>query len=153
MIDLSNRAVAKPAEKDRVKIGWSSWGRSTRTRWQSTPASARFAGCGGILQTPWATSTLIDQYDQGTRKIPKDAAKIARRLLATGRLLEAWQRIEAAEHPRRSGGWVWGGAAHLQHSIPRRRLPMPEESQGLARRVWSDPRVSGLPTGTRRPEP
>ena len=30
MIDLSNRPIIKPAEKDRVKIGWSSSGTDLR---------------------------------------------------------------------------------------------------------------------------
>jgi hypothetical protein len=45
---------------------------------------------------------FIAQYDARTRKVPKIAAEIARRLLAAGRAEEAWQTIEATE-PRRSG--------------------------------------------------
>src|SRR5262249_50716291 len=50
---------------------------------------------------------FIEQYDERTRKVPKVAAEIARRLLSAGRAQEAWQTIEAAEHPRRSGNWDW----------------------------------------------
>ena len=39
--------------------------------------------------------------------MPKIAAEIARRLLSAGRIEEAWQAIEAAEHRRRDGGWNW----------------------------------------------
>jgi hypothetical protein len=45
---------------------------------------------------------FIAQYDEPTRKVPKIAAEIARRLLVAGRTKEAWQVIESAEH-RRSG--------------------------------------------------
>jgi hypothetical protein len=53
---------------------------------------------------------FMAQYDTKTRKVPKIAAKIARRLLVAGRIQDAWHIIEAAEHhPRRSGldelGW------------------------------------------------
>jgi hypothetical protein len=44
----------------------------------------------------------VAQYDEQTRKVPKVAAEIARRLLAAGRAKEAWQTIESTEH-RRSG--------------------------------------------------
>jgi hypothetical protein len=47
---------------------------------------------------------FIGQYDEKTRKVPKIAAEIARRLLAAGRTKEAWRAIEAAE-PGRSSGW------------------------------------------------
>jgi hypothetical protein len=39
--------------------------------------------------------------------VPKIAAEIARRLLAAGRVEDAWQAISAAEHRRRNGGWNW----------------------------------------------
>ena len=45
---------------------------------------------------------FIGQYDEKTRKVPKIAAEIARRLLAADRAKEALQMIEAAEH-RRNG--------------------------------------------------
>lgn len=55
--------------------------------------------------------TFIGQYDAPTRKVPKIAAEIAQRLLAAGRVQEAWQAIEAAtpkEHQGRNGiSWTW----------------------------------------------
>ncbi|MCX7324168.1 MAG: hypothetical protein NTZ14_06975 [Hyphomicrobiales bacterium] len=53
---------------------------------------------------------FMAQYDARARKVPAIAAKISRRLLAAGRVEDAWQTIEAAEHPRRRGdleelGW------------------------------------------------
>jgi hypothetical protein len=50
---------------------------------------------------------FIEQYDDETRKAPKIAAAIARRLLAAGRAPEAWQAIETTEHRRRNEVWDW----------------------------------------------
>jgi hypothetical protein len=50
---------------------------------------------------------FIAQYEPETRKMPKIAAEIARRLLSAGRTQEAWQAIEATEHRRRNSGWDW----------------------------------------------
>jgi hypothetical protein len=50
---------------------------------------------------------FIAQYDEKIRTVPKIAAEIARRLLAAGRVEEAWQAIEATEQPRRSSSWDW----------------------------------------------
>src|SRR6476646_1890299 len=47
------------------------------------------------------------QYEEATQKVPKITAEIARRLLAAGRVEDAWQAISAAEHRRRNGGWNW----------------------------------------------
>jgi hypothetical protein len=48
---------------------------------------------------------FIAQYEPETKKMPKIAAEIARRLLAAGRTQEAWPAIEATEHRRRNSGW------------------------------------------------
>ncbi len=48
--------------------------------------------------------TFIAQYDEKTRKVPKIAAEIGRRLLAAGRATEALRMIDAAEHRR--SGWT-----------------------------------------------
>jgi hypothetical protein len=48
--------------------------------------------------------SFIAQYDNQTRKVPRIAAHIARRLLAAGRTEEALQTIEATEHTR--SGWL-----------------------------------------------
>src|SRR5215831_8961665 len=108
MIDLSNRPVTKPAEKDRVKIGWSSAGpiyadeMAERSRLSTVRrALTEIADAAGDVDA------FIEQHEQETRKVPKIAAEIARRLLPAGRTLEAWQTIEAAEHRRRDSGWDW----------------------------------------------
>jgi len=48
---------------------------------------------------------FIGQYDEETRKLPRIAAVIARRLLAAGRAEEALQTIGATV--QRRGGWDW----------------------------------------------
>jgi hypothetical protein len=50
---------------------------------------------------------FIAQYEPETRKVPKIAAEIARRLLSAGRVQEAWQTVEAAEHRKRNASWTW----------------------------------------------
>jgi hypothetical protein len=106
MIDLSNRPVKKPAEKERVQIGWSSSGpiyedemaersRVSRTRLALMELADVLGDVDGF----------IEQYDQKTRTIPKIAAEIAQRLLAAGRIEEAWQAIEATEQPQRTSSW------------------------------------------------
>jgi hypothetical protein len=108
MIDLSNRPITKPAESDRVEIGWSSSGpiyadeMAERSRISTVrPALTEIADVQGDVDA------FIAQYEEQTRKVPKIAAEIARRLLSAGRLEEAWQAIEAAEHRRRESGWNW----------------------------------------------
>jgi hypothetical protein len=105
MIDLSNRPVRRPADKDRVKIGWSSSGplyadeMAERSR-VSTVRSALM----DIADAQGDVDGFISQYPEAARKMPKIAAEIARRLLAAGRTEEAWQTLEAAEHPKAGRG-------------------------------------------------
>ena len=108
MVDLSNRPVKKPAEKDRVKIGWSSGGpiyadeMAERSRISTVHLALR-----EIADALGDVDAFIEQYEEETRKVPKVAAEIARRLLAAGRTEEAWRTIEATEHRRRGGSWDW----------------------------------------------
>ena len=108
MVDLSNRPVEKPAEKDRVKIGWSSGGpiyadeMAERSRISAVHLALR-----EIADALGDVDAFIEQYEEETRKVPKVAAEIARRLLAAGRTEEAWRTIEATEHRRRGGSWDW----------------------------------------------
>jgi hypothetical protein len=108
MIDLSNRPVTKPAEKDRVKIGWSSSGPifADEMAERSRVSTVRLA-LTEIADALGDVDAFIEQYEEETRKVPKIAAEIARRLLSAGRAQEAWQTIEATEHRRRNSGWDW----------------------------------------------
>jgi len=108
MVDLSNRPGREPAEKDRVKVGWSSAGpiyadeMAERSRISTVRLALR-----EIADALGDVDAFIELYKEETRKVPKIAAEIARRLLAAGRAQEAWQTIEATEHRRRSGSWDW----------------------------------------------
>lgn len=107
MIALSHQPVMRPADKDRVKIGWSSSGPiyqdeiAERSR-QSTVNMA----LKDIADAQGDVDAFIGQYDEKTRKVPKIAAEIGKRLLAAGRAEEALAIIDAAEH-RKSTGWDW----------------------------------------------
>src|SRR4029077_4824329 len=108
MIDLSNRPVKKPAEENRVKIGWSSSGpiyedeMAERSRVSTTRLALT-----EIADAVGDVDGFIEQYDEKIRKVPKIAAEIANRLLAAGRVEEAWQAIEATEHRQSNSSWDW----------------------------------------------
>ena len=108
MIDLSNRPVAKSADKDRVKIGWSSAGPiyADEMAERSRISTARRV-LQDIAEAMGDVDAFIEQFDEQARKVPKIAAEIARRLLAAGRAGEAWQTIEATEHRPRNNDWDW----------------------------------------------
>jgi hypothetical protein len=108
MIDLSNRPITKPAESDRVEIGWSSSGPiyADEMAERSRISTVRLA-LTEIADVQGDVDAFIAQYEEQTRKVPKIAAEIARRLLSAGCLEEAWQAIEAAEHRHRESGWNW----------------------------------------------
>ncbi len=108
MIDLSKRPVAKPAENDRVEVGWSSAGPiyADEMAERSRVGTVRLA-LQEIADALGDVDAFIEQYEEETRKLPRIAAEIARRLLSAGRAKEAWQTIEATKHRRRGGGWDW----------------------------------------------
>lgn len=107
MIDLSNTPVGKPADKDRVKIGWSSAGPIYQDEMaeHSRISTIRLALM-EIADAQGDVDSFIAQYDKETRKVPRIAAEIARRLLAAGRVKDAWQAIKATVH-RRNSTWDW----------------------------------------------
>ena len=107
MIDLSNTPVDRPAEKDRVKIGWSSSGPIYEDEMEerSRVSTARLA-LQEIADAQGDVDAFIAQYDEDTRKVPKIAAEIARKLLDAGRAEEALATIDATVH-RKSDSWEW----------------------------------------------
>jgi hypothetical protein len=107
MIDLSNRPITQPAEKDREKIGWSSSGPIYADEMveRSRVSTVRLA-LTEIADVQGDVDAFIGQHEEKARKVPKIAAEIARRLLSAGRVEEAWQAIEEGEW-RREGGWNW----------------------------------------------
>src|SRR5215472_6108241 len=108
MIDLSNRPVMKPAGKDRVKIGWSSSGPifADEMAQRSRVSTVRLA-LTEIADALGDVDAFIEQYEEETRRVPKIAGEIARRLLSAGRAREAWQTIETTKQRRGNGSWDW----------------------------------------------
>lgn len=107
MIDLSNRPVERPADEDRVKIGWSSSSGAIyedELAERSRASTVRLALM-EIADAQGDADAFIGQYDEETRKVPPIAAKIAQRLLAAGRTEDAWRTIEETVHRQRSS---WG---------------------------------------------
>jgi hypothetical protein len=108
MTDLSNRPVEKPAAKDRIRIGYGSAGPiyqdeiAERSRVSTVKLALQ-----EIADAQGDVDAFIAQYDTKTRKVPAIAAEIAQRLMATGRLEEAWSAIEAAApRPRAREDWL-----------------------------------------------
>jgi hypothetical protein len=103
MVALSNEPVQKPAEKERRVIGFGSGGAiyADEMAARSRVSTVRLALM-DIADAQGDVDAFIGQYDEHTRKVPKIAAEIVKRLLAAGRSQEAWQTIQATEH-RRSG--------------------------------------------------
>ena len=104
MIALSKEPVRRPATKERQVIGWGSSGPiyADDLAERSRVSTVRLA-LKEIADAQGDVDAFIAQHDEPTRKVPKIAAEIARRLLAAGRTKEAWQIIELAEHRRT--GW------------------------------------------------
>ena len=92
MIELSNRPGKKPTEKDREQIGWSSSGPiyADEMAKRSRVSTVRMA-LTEIADMQGDVDAFIAQYEEATRKVPKIAAEIGRRLLAAGRVEDAWQ--------------------------------------------------------------
>lgn len=108
MINLSNRPVTKTADKDRVKIGWSSSGpiyadEAAERSWVSRTRLALME----IADAQGDVDGFIAQHDEKARKVRRIAAEIAQRLLAAGRVEEARATIEGTEHRNSQSGWIW----------------------------------------------
>jgi hypothetical protein len=103
-IDLSRMPVEKPPAGQRKVVGWTSGGRlyEDEVEARNRESTIRFA-LQEIADAQGDVDAFIGQYAETTRKVPRVAAEIARRLLAAGRADEALRTIEAAEHGR--SGW------------------------------------------------
>lgn len=104
-VGLSARPVVRPPESERQAIGWSSRGPiyADEIAESGRRSTVRLA-LQDIADLQGDVDGFIAQYDEETRKVPKIAAEIARRLLAAGRAEEAWQAINAVDETRR--GWI-----------------------------------------------
>jgi hypothetical protein len=104
MIALSAEPVRKPAASERQVVGWGSGGPSyaDEIAENSRVSTVRLA-LQDIADAQGDVDAFIAQYEEPVRKVPRIAAKIARRLLAADRASDAWDTLEATEHRR--GGW------------------------------------------------
>jgi Family of unknown function (DUF6880) len=102
--ELSTTPVERPSSEKRKVIGWGTGGPlyEDEIKASSRKSTIRLALM-EIADAQGDVDAFIDQYDEKTRKVPKIAAEIARRLLAASRAEEALRTIEAAEHRR--NGW------------------------------------------------
>jgi hypothetical protein len=102
-IELSKTPIERPSLEKRKVIGWGTGGPlyEDEIKAHSRESTIRLA-LREIADAQGDVDSFIDQYDEKTRKVPRIAAEIARRLLAASRAEEALRTIDAAEH-RRSG--------------------------------------------------
>lgn len=105
MLALSQKPVERPPANERQVIGWATSGPiyADQIAERSRASTARMA-LQEIADAQGDVDGFIGQYDEPTRKVPGIAAEIAQRLLAAGRVEEAWQTLEATEHRR--SGWL-----------------------------------------------
>jgi hypothetical protein len=104
MIALSKEPVKKPKDQERRKVGWSMSGPIYEDEIDNRHrASVIHLALRDIADAQGDVDAFLAQYDAPTRKVPKIAAEISRRLLAAGRASKALQIVDAAEHNR--PGW------------------------------------------------
>jgi hypothetical protein len=102
-VALSKAPIKKPRDDERRKIGWSSSGPIYEDEIESRHrASVIHLALRDIADAQGDVDAFIAQYDVRTRKVPKIAAEISRRLLGAGRPEEALRIVDAAEHGRSS---------------------------------------------------
>ena len=97
------QAVATPPQAEREVVGWGSGGPmyadqidTGRRKRSSALLLQQVADALGDVDA------YIAQYEPETRRVPLIAARIAERLLAAGRVPEAWAAIEAIDSGKRS---------------------------------------------------
>jgi hypothetical protein len=105
MTALSKAPTEVPEEGDREVIGWSSSGPiyADEIVEHSRVSTVRLA-LKQIADAQGDVDAFIAQYDDETKTVPGIAAEIAQRLLAAGRVDEAWEAINAARIER--SGWA-----------------------------------------------
>lgn len=104
LISLSKEPVKKLLDHERRKVGWSMSGPIYEDEIDDRHrASVIHLALRDIADAQGDVDAFIAQHDAQTRKVPKIAAEISRRLLAAGRTDEALQTVDAAERSRQ--GW------------------------------------------------
>jgi hypothetical protein len=98
IVALSQERPSKPNKKDRVEVGWGSGGAIyaddlEESRRKSTVRHALME----IADAEGDVDAFISQYSEEQRTFPRIASKIVERLIAAGRLEEAWDVVTAAK--------------------------------------------------------
>ena len=114
VIALSKEPVKKPKDQERRKVGWSMSGPIYEDEIENHHrASVIHLALRDIADAQGDVDAFIAQYDAQTRKVPKIAAEIARRLLDGRPRRRGAADVEAAEHSRSGlAGFRVGGRAH-----------------------------------------
>jgi len=100
-LSVSKEPIKTREEHERRKIGWSPSGPIYEDEIENRHrASVIHLALRDIADARGDVDAFMAQYDVRTRKVPKIAAEISRRLLTAGRTEEALQIVEAAEHGR-----------------------------------------------------
>ena len=101
MVGLSTEPVPRLEQEDREVIGWGSSGPmyADEIAERSRVSTVRLA-LKEIADALGDVDGFIAQYDDRAKRVPKIAAEIARRLLAAGRVVEAWDAVNVAEDKR-----------------------------------------------------
>ena len=109
----------------------------------------------GVADAQGDVDAYIAQYDEETRKLPKIAVEIARRLLAADRADEAWQALEAAgprAAVRHARGWLdfeWEDARiEVLEALGRHEEAQQAASSARCRPSTCAPISSDCPTST-----
>ena len=99
MVELSNAIATRPANKDMAKIdrAYSDSISEEERNEQWRLRLVRYA-LRDIADAQGDVDGFIAHYDEETRKVPRIAAEIARRLLAAGRAEEALHALDASSH-------------------------------------------------------
>ena len=99
--ELARAPVERPSSEKRKVIGWGTGGPlyEDEIKARRRESTVRLA-LREIADVQGDVDAFIDQYDERTRKVPRIAAEIARRLLAARRAEDALRTLEAADHRR-----------------------------------------------------
>ena len=112
MIALAAEPVRRPRSDERRVVGMGTGGviYADEIEERSRKSAARLA-LQEIADAQGDVDAFVDQYDEPTRRVPRIAAEIAERLLMAGRVNEALDMLDSAEHGQQPWPiFEWEGA-------------------------------------------
>ncbi len=150
--DLGRAPVPVPPKDQWHAVGWGSHGTTyeheMRERERQRTVSMALQD---IADAQGDVDGFIAQYEPETRKVPKIAAEIARRLLAAGRAGDALGFIERRRSPKTAGSRASGRTPALRcwrrwGAVKKRRPSDGPASSAISRSSTCAPFSSGCPT-------